>query len=87
MNYKINCSYGEIIDKVTILNIKLEKNNNNFQKINIQNELDSIHKDVPNISFDDPLFNMLANVNRKLWNLEDLIRDKSKNNYGNRRFV
>ena len=87
MKYKIFCSYGEIIDKITILNIKLEKTNNIDQQKNIQNELDAIHNDVPSISFDDPLFKELATINRKLWILEDLIRYKTKKHLYDNQFI
>ena len=44
MKYIIECSLGEIIDKLTILTIKLKKAPNLEQKNNIQREYDSFHK-------------------------------------------
>ena len=75
----IECSYGEIIDKITILKIKLENVIDLIQKNNIQNEYNFLKKWIKE---DDEIFNMYFNelylTNKKLWNLEDEIRNKSK---------
>ena len=47
MNCKISCSFGEIIDKVTILNIKQRKATNQEALFNIQTELRLIENDNP----------------------------------------
>ena len=44
MKCTIECSYGEIIDKITILKIKLEKVKNEDQRKNISKEYESLKK-------------------------------------------
>ena len=77
MNCKISCSFGEIIDKVTILNIKRQKIKNKDALLNIQTELDLIEKENEKIKIRDELFEKLYDTNLKLWYLEDKIREKS----------
>ena len=77
MKCVVPCSFGELIDKITILKIKEEYAKKGTKcLINIQNELRAIesHNKVQN----DPLFKTLHLINKKLWKLEDLIREKSK---------
>ena len=87
----VECSFGEVIDKISILTIKLNKVTDSFKKINIQKEYDVLvstadkYKE-PQIKQDPEkntelihLFKNLINVNTILWNLEDVIREKSKN--------
>ena len=47
MEYKISCSLGEIIDKITILKIKLNKTLEQNKINNIKLELNTIQKEVP----------------------------------------
>ena len=77
MNCKISCSFGEIIDKVTILNIKQRKATNQEALFNIQTELRLIENDNPQTKTKDKLFDILYDTNLKLWDLEDKIRGKS----------
>jgi hypothetical protein len=72
--YFIQCSYGEIIDKYTILKIKLSKSTDEKQTINIKTEFDELQKYIKN---DDILYDKLFEINKKLWILEDTIRYKS----------
>lgn len=78
MHCKISCSFGEIVDKVTILKIKQEKAVDKEQYENITKELTIIEKENPQVIQQDYLFDVLSTVNRKLWDLEDNIRDKSR---------
>lgn len=75
MSYTVKCSYGEIIDKHSILKIKESKAVNDEQKNNILTEMNELAKYIHN---DDPLFDDLFKINKKLWVLEDLIRMKSE---------
>jgi hypothetical protein len=75
MSYLVKCSFGEIIDKYTILKIKLEKVQNIVQRNNIETEFSALKKWV---TITDNLFEELYKINSKLWNLEDNIREKSK---------
>ena len=77
MNCKISCSFGEIVDKVTILNIKKIKAPNSNARVNIKTELELIERDNPLVKKKDKLFDLLHEINSKLWELEDNIRLKS----------
>jgi hypothetical protein len=80
MSYMIKCSFGEIIDKLTILQIKLDKVIDPIQKINILKEYNELERFVIKNNKDfDQLFQELNRINNKLWILEDTIRLKSKN--------
>ena len=75
---KIDISVGELVDKVTILSIKLEKIFNPEKLKNIQNEYEKLIKPMQDcgIAIDSEDFRQLKNVNLKLWNIEDQIRIK-----------
>lgn len=78
MKYTIQCSYGEIIDKLTILEIKLSKCNNEKQKINIKNEYDALKKYKQCGMEMSELYEELKLINQLLWDYEDKIRIKSR---------
>ena len=78
---KISCSVGELIDKITILKIKLtksEKSQNNDIRDNILKELTCLTNENPISETKDDLFVELSKINNKLWILEDNIRLKSQ---------
>jgi hypothetical protein len=81
MSYKICCSFGEIVDKITILEIKLKECKDEKQKQNISNEyyklLVNIYDKQTDSQFQE-LYDELKNVNQQLWLLEDTIREKSR---------
>ena len=79
---KIEVSNGEIIDKYTILEIKLSEIKNEEKLKNIRNEYDTLTPDVERIyaackdeSHLKKLQNDLLEVNKKLWKIEDDIRE------------
>lgn len=77
---KIEVSDGEIVDKLTIIEIKLSKIKDRIKLDNLRKEfevLDSAVKKI--ISKDDPLYRQLYDVNLKLWDIEDRIRELEKN--------
>ena len=78
MKCKITCSVGDLIDKITILKIKLNKIKRKDALENIKIELDTITNENPLSNKEDKLFTDLYQVNLKLWFLEDCIRMKSK---------
>lgn len=80
MELKIKCSLGEIIDKYTILMIKLKKSNNEQQKNNIKREYIELQQIIDiNNNIIKGYIDKLFTVNIKLWELEDLIRYLSIN--------
>ena len=71
-------SVGELMDKLTILEIKSERINNPSQLKNIVHELEALRA-VPLGDIDctmlDKLKAELKRVNARLWDVEDAIRD------------
>ena len=79
--FKIPVSNGEIVDKFTILNIKLNKINDSKKIIYIKKELCFLNKYVNEITTKykiEELIDNLQIINEKLWKLEDCIRNKEK---------
>ena len=79
--FKIPVSNGEIVDKFTILNIKLNKINDYKKIIYIKKELCFLNKYVNEITTKykiEELIDNLQIINEKLWKLEDCIRNKEK---------
>lgn len=81
---KIEVSNGEIIDKLTILQIKIGRITDSEKLDNIRNEYDDLKKVTDSIlSSDDPLYISLHEVNCELWDIEDHIRDlERKKDFG-----
>ena len=77
---KIEVSNGEIIDKLTIIQIKLERIKDKTKLANLQREYDELVKVSSSvISTSDPLYKALYAVNCELWDIEDHIRDLERN--------
>ena len=78
--YTVSCSFGEIVDKYTILMIKLKKSNNEEQKNNIKQEYIELEQiiDINNNIIKGYIYKLFT-INIKLWELEDLIRYLSIN--------
>jgi hypothetical protein len=76
-------SAGELLDKLSILEIKSEKIIQEDKLINIKNELQVLTKVKNNsINYDSTVsdyFNKLKEINIKLWTIEDDIRDCERN--------
>ena len=87
MKCKISCSFGEVIDKISILEIKKIKATNKESLKNINNELNVIKKEIPSSKIKDELFINLYNVNKILWELEDFIRKKSSMGEYDKQFI
>ncbi len=73
-------SHGEIIDKLTIIEIKLEKIDDPEKRKNIEKEYKVLLEAAACIlSRDNPLYRQLKEVNLRLWEIEDKIRDLERN--------
>jgi hypothetical protein len=73
---KIEVSNGEIIDKLTIIQIKLERIKDKTKLKNLQKEYQILAEASSSIlSMDDPVYIALYQVNCDLWDIEDRIRD------------
>jgi hypothetical protein len=82
---KIEVSNGEIIDKLTILEIKIERIRDKSKLKNLKKEYDRLQKPASAIlSREDPLYRSLYEVNCELWDIEDRIRDlERRKDFGN----
>ena len=81
---KIEVSNGEIVDKLTILQIKLERIKDEKKQRNIKKEKDELSTTAAAImKASDPLYKALYEVNCELWDIEDHIRDlERKKDFG-----
>ncbi len=81
---KIEVSNGEIIDKLTIVQIKLERIKDESKLANLRKEYEILQKASSSvISVTDPLYKALYEVNCELWEIEDRIRDlERKKDFG-----
>ena len=84
-------SAGELLDKISILEIKLEKIEDKNNREEIKKEY-KILKEIQNssIKFDDKikeLFNSIKVVNIRLWNVEDELRVCEKNKDFGKNFI
>lgn len=83
---KIDISIGELVDKLTILSIKLEKVKDAAKLQNVKNEYDILLKPMEDcgIKTDSEEFTKLKSINLELWEIEDEIRIKeSKQEFDN----
>jgi len=96
MNTKLNkilaeISAGELIDKITILEIKKEKITNKDKLIEIEKELlslnDTMKKFIPDNSQISKFKNNLKDINLQLWDIEDGKRSAEKNNDFGEKFI
>jgi hypothetical protein len=81
---KVEVSNGEIIDKLTILQIKLERIKDEAKLKNLKKEFEKLLKVTAKIiSTTDPLYVALYEVNCELWDIEDHIRNlERKKDFG-----
>ena len=84
-------SAGELLDKISILEIKLEKikDKNNLEEVKKEYKILKETQDAY-IKFTDKiedLFNSIKKVNLTLWNVEDKLRVCEKNNDFEKEFI
>ena len=73
---KIEVSNGEITDKLTIIEIKLERINDPTKRANLQKEYEILNHAVSSIiDKKSQLYIDLYTINNQLWDIEDHIRD------------
>ena len=84
-------SAGELIDKITILEIKKEKISNKEKLIEVNKELNSLNETLKKSINDESKIlsfkNNLKNINLKLWDIEDGKRSAEKNNKFDEKFI
>ena len=91
MSIKIELSVGELLDKISILQIKAERIVDPSKLENINNELDvlmSLWKDsaYSNNNLESET-NELKAINEELWAIEDKIREQERNQVFDKGFI
>ena len=88
---QVEVSAGELIDKITILEIKTDRIADPDKVANVQRELRSLtaarSEALPNSPELDELTAELRRINERLWEIEDDIRDCERNGEFGERFI
>jgi len=90
---QVEISIGELFDKLTILEIKIDKINDPTKLENVTKEWNALNEksmDILSIFADSVLFkkiDQLKNVNEELWWVEDSIRENEKKQIFDKEFV
>lgn len=85
---KIEVSNGEIVDKLTIVQIKTERIRDEAKLVNLRKEFDVLAEAAKSIlDKNDPLYMELYRVNCELWEIEDRIRDLERKKDFGRDFI
>ncbi len=91
MDIKVDVSLGELVDKITILEIKTNKINSSLKLENINKELTSLKKTLAELNLNNDEFKLiyrdLKKVNEELWDIEDKIRVLEKNKKFDNEFI
>lgn len=73
---------GELIDKITILEIKLERIRDEAKRVNIEHEYavltDVLRREIAQTTELARLTEALKDINAQLWQIEDDIRDQER---------
>jgi hypothetical protein len=86
----IKISDGELLDKYSILYIKVSKIDDPIKKHNVKKEFAYIDKKVNKFKRNRKylkLLNKLIQINKKLWKIEDDIRDKEREKQFDANFI
>jgi hypothetical protein len=88
---QIPISWGELLDKISILEIKAERVLDSHQIRNVRAELAALHTVrntyMPRSSVVDQLFEQLKETNSSLWDLENEIRKCEREGNFNEHFI
>ena len=91
MIINIPSSFGELLDKVSILLIKKNIITEPDKLIHINNELSKLQSVLNSTGISkikiEEYINELKEINVKLWNIEDEIRECEKNNFFEDKFI
>ena len=87
----IPISPGELLDKITILQIKSERIEDAAKVANVNTELEMLNRvwqdSVENDATIETLTRELKSINEALWEIEDDIRDEERNKRFGDRFI
>ncbi len=84
---KIEVSIGEVVDKWTILSIKVLNIKDKDKLVNVNNERAHLNAVIEPEILHDPLVDRLLQVNQSLWKVEDDLRICEKDRDFSLRFV
>ncbi|MBB3226865.1 hypothetical protein FHW69_001466 [Luteibacter sp. Sphag1AF] len=88
---QVPVSYGELIDKITILEIKSQQIKDETKLANVLNELDLLKATWANNSASETditaQWTRLREVNQQLWDIEDRIRVKERAQAFDKEFI
>ena len=90
---KVPISYGELLDKLSILQIKTEFIKDKTKKKMVELELNTLTEhyngdvDLKTILELNVIYEKLVDVNKELWKIEDDIRIKEKNKEFDKTFI
>lgn len=85
MKINISVSVGEIVDKISILKIKLVYIYNHTKEIN--EEIDLLQNSISYLNIPRIYFDQFYCINKELWDVEDALRDKEKNKIFDKEFI
>jgi len=71
---KVEISIGEAIDKLSILELKMQKISDENKKIEIQKEINVLQECETYKSKHELYYNLLMYVNEKIWDMTDIIK-------------
>jgi transcriptional regulator of nitric oxide reductase len=90
-NIHVPVSPGEVLDKITILEIKSERISDPEKVANVRVELELLQKTWKEFIRDDEVIRdlhaQLKEINEALWEIEDDIRDKERAKEFDQRFI
>jgi len=86
---KIEVSIGELVDKVTILEIKKENIKDKLKLYHVKKEYDLLKADMEKlgITVSSDCYTRLKEVNTRLWSIEDNIRIEESHKQFGERFI
>jgi predicted nuclease with TOPRIM domain len=88
MDILVNISVGELLDKISILEIKKERISDSKKLEHINKELNILRKICDeNVGECEDFINRLKDVNEKIWDIEDSIRKKESTKEFDERFI
>ena len=83
----IEVSIGEVLDKMSILTIKLNKIEDTDKLRNVSKELSYLTANIDKDILNDDLYTELCGVNLRLWEIEDEIRECERKGQFNLEFI
>ncbi|TBW33558.1 hypothetical protein EYW49_19950 [Siculibacillus lacustris] len=87
---EVPVSWGELVDKITILEIKNERITDADKRANVATELELLRGRLAGVRLDDAVratTAALKRVNEELWDIEDEIRDQERAGTFGARFI